>query len=114
MPLFQSVRRAKRWPIVIPIYDGRRCPDCGGTVLADKAQELHRAWHEAQREWQEGVIEAIRSTAAGAGLSVGEAPSGGEIDGLDLQADEAYDQSRRVSWRTLVTSREADDDDDDE
>src|ERR1700758_5488762 len=76
MPLFQSVRRAKRWPVVIPVYDGRRCPDCGALVLADKGQELHRAWHEAQADWQEQVREAIRATAAGAGLTVGEAPGG--------------------------------------
>lgn len=113
MPLFQAVRRAKRWPACIPVYDGRRCPDCAAVVLGDKGQELHRAHHEAQREWQDQVIEAIRQTAAGAGLTVSEA-GGGEIDGLELQADEQYDQSRRVSWRTLMTSTAEYREDDDE
>ena len=47
MPLFQSVRRAKRWPVVIPIYDARQCADCGAVVIEWHDQELHRAWHEA-------------------------------------------------------------------
>ena len=111
MPLFQAVRRAKRWSACIPVYDGRRCPDCAAVVLSDKGQELHRAWHEAQREWQDQVIDALRATALGAGLTVGE-HSGGEIDGLELQADEQYDRSRRVSWRTLMTSTAREDDDD--
>lgn len=111
MPLFQAVRRAKRWPVVLPLYDGRRCPDCGALALGDKGQELHRAHHEAQREWQEQVIEAIRATAAGAGLSVREA-TGGEIGGLEELADEQHDQSRRVSWRTLMADRSAAEDDD--
>jgi hypothetical protein len=110
MPLFQAVRRAKRWPVVIPIYDGRRCPDCGALVLGDKGQDLHRAHHEAQLHWQEAITEALRQTATGAGLSVGEDAGGGEIAGLDLQADEEHDRNRRVSWRTLAT-RTADDDD---
>lgn len=115
-PLFQSVRRAKRWPVVIPIYDGRRCPDCGALVLADKGQELHRAWHEAQLGWQDGIVEAMHQLVTAAGLTAVERPVGGEIDGLEQLADEQHDGNRRVSWRTLITTRAmaADGNDDDE
>jgi len=109
--LFQAVRRAKRWPVVIPIYDGRRCPDCGSLVIADKGQELHRAWHEATLNWQEQVNDALAQIAAAAGLNAAQSPDGGEISGLDQLPDEQYDGNRRVSWRTLVTARAVSGDD---
>lgn len=103
--LFQAVRRAKRWPVVIPIYDGRRCLDCGSLVIGDKGQELHRAWHEATLNWQEQVNEALAQIARAAGLAAAQSPEGGEIGGLDELPDEQHDARRRVSWRTLVTAR---------
>jgi hypothetical protein len=110
MALFQAIRRAKRWPVVIPIYDARSCIDCGALVSGDKGQDLHRAWHETHLDWQEAVNADIRTVAVGAGLNVRDEPGGGEIAGLDLQDDEQYDQSRRVSWRTLMAERAENDD----
>lgn len=114
MPIFQTVRRTKRWPVRLPLHDGRECPDCGALVIGDKGQDDHRAYHEAMRDWQDSVTEAIRQTAIGAGLTVGCGDdSAGEYHGLDVNDDELHDSKRRrVPWRTLVTNAMQEDEDD--
>lgn len=114
MPIFQAVRRTKRWPVRLPLHDGRECPDCSALVTGDRGQDAHRAYHEALVEWQEWAEDAFRQVAAGAGLTVAE-PDAGEYHGLDVNADELHDaKRRRVPWRALVTSTVQDREDDDD
>jgi hypothetical protein len=111
MPLFQAVRRYKKWPVRLPLHDGRECPDCAAIITGNKGQELHRAYHEAMWQFQEQTIEAIRQTATGAGLLAEHDLSGGEADGLDLYDDEEHDsRRRRVPWRIAMMTRDEDDD----
>lgn len=35
----------RAWPLVIPIYDARQCPDCCALVAGKAAQRAHEAWH---------------------------------------------------------------------
>ena len=104
MKLFQAVRRYKKWIVRVPLWDARECPDCSGLVIGDKGQDAHRAYHEAIWQFQEETIEAIRQTAAGAGLTTGyDEIAGGEADGLELRDDELHDaKRRRVPWRIAM------------
>jgi hypothetical protein len=110
MGLFQTVRRIKRWPVVIPIYDGRRCPDCSALVSGDIGQETHRAWHEAHLGWQEGVWENTQRLAAKLGMAVSGVESDGEIGGLDRLDDDELEQTLPAGWRTMAI-KAADNDD---
>jgi len=39
------------WVLVIPIYDGRECPECRALVCGRKPQQQHERWHrELDRE----------------------------------------------------------------
>ena len=33
------------WPVVVPMYKLRQCPDCFALVLGWEGQEGHEAWH---------------------------------------------------------------------
>jgi len=113
MPLFQAVRRYKKWPVRVPLWDARECPDCLSLVIGDSAQDKHRAYHEAIWQFQDETIEALRQVAAGAGLTSGYAePGSGEADGLELRDDEQHDaKRRRVPWRlAMMTADDAEED----
>lgn len=113
MPIFQAVRRYKKWPIRVPLWDARECPDCGALTIGDNGQDEHRAYHEAIVEWQDWAEEVIKQAAAGAGLTPWE-PTGdaGEYHALDLNPDELHDaKRRRIPWARLAPSTTGDDDD---
>lgn len=38
--------RRERWPQVIPIYDGRQCPECGAVVISWSGQWQHQSFHD--------------------------------------------------------------------
>lgn len=38
--------KGEAWPVVVPMYKLRQCPECGALVLHWDGQELHEAWHE--------------------------------------------------------------------
>lgn len=42
-----------RWPVVLPLYDVRECPDCGALVRGDKGQRLHFAAMHEEIDYEE-------------------------------------------------------------
>lgn len=61
--------RWRDWELSVPIYDGRRCPDCGALCVGKRARKAHQGWHQARTEFDTMIVEAIRKTAIGAGLT---------------------------------------------
>jgi len=33
------------WPIIIPLYDARECPECCALVAGKQPQRAHEEWH---------------------------------------------------------------------
>jgi hypothetical protein len=95
-------RRVYRgWRKVLPLYDGRECPDCGAVILGRQGRRLHREWHMAERAWKEWAEVTIMQVARKAGLRV-EEPAGGE----------ASDEYQLISVGDLELDDDEEDDDD--
>ena len=58
-----------RWRTVLPLQDGRECPECFAVVVGGTARISHRNYHTEQREWQEQMVQAVEDLARAAGLS---------------------------------------------
>jgi hypothetical protein len=89
------------WKKVLPLYDGRECPDCGAVVLGREARRVHREHHMAHRAWEEWVTDTLMQLAVHAGLAV-EEPTGGE----------AGDDYGRVDVAAAELADDEEDDDD--
>lgn len=98
MGLLTPTRRVyHRWRNVLPLYDGRECPDCAAVVCGREARRVHREWHMAAEQWQEWAQSTLLQVARYAGMTVPElAPQGQGDDGgrVDLRAEQAsaYDE----------------------
>lgn len=57
-----------RWPVLLPLYDGRECPDCGAIVIGRHGKNLHREYHRHRDDWEAHANEAIRVLAEQAGI----------------------------------------------
>ena len=95
MGLLTPTRRVyHRWRPVLPLYDGRECPDCGAVVCGRESRRSHREWHmaaEAHREW---VQSTLLQVARYAGMTVPELARDVQGDGyerVDLAAELAGD-----------------------
>jgi hypothetical protein len=83
-----------RWRSVLPLYDGRECPDCGVPVLGREARRVHRELHMAQQAWQEWVGDTLMQLARWTGHPVIEparGEAGDEYGRVDLAAVELDD-----------------------
>ena len=89
-----------RWRPVLPLYDGRECPDCGAVVCGREARRRHREDHMAREAWEGWVTDTLMQLAAWTGHPVTEA------EGKDAPGD--GDGYGRVDLAV------PDDDDDDE
>lgn len=70
MSIFQAVRNHyPRWRTVLPLQDGRECPECFAVVVGGGARIAHRRYHAEQRKWQEMMVQAAADIAAKAGLT---------------------------------------------
>ena len=95
MGLFHAARRVSRWPVVLPLYDGRACPECAAVVIGGAAAVIaHRDWHEGWRQTQDETVEAMRQVAIHAGMSVGE---GSERQDLELDQLGLSDKSEYIA-----------------
>lgn len=83
-----------RWPIVMPLYDGRQCPMCSAIVLGWKAQELHENEHNARAEWEDWAVETIYELCARAGVELKPRPDGQEFDGYVIGSGELPPETR--------------------
>jgi len=57
------VLRFNRWPVVLPLHDGRACPDCGAVVIGRGPRIAHRNWHVQRTEFDTQLFEAVRVMA---------------------------------------------------
>lgn len=99
MSLLAPARRVYHgWRKVMPLYDGRECPDCGAVVLGREGRRLHREYHLRLEHWQDMAAAAIRTIAKHCGLTIQESdedskPGGSEgYDRVDLSVPVYYDQ----------------------
>lgn len=96
-----------RWPVLLPLYDGRECPRCGAVVIGRQGKHLHQAEHRRTDNWEEHVLEAIRILCAHVGvrfeLDIPETPAA---------AGDPY-QTVRVNRTDYDDDDQAEEDDDD-
>ena len=59
---------SRRWPVVLPIYDGRQCPECHVPIIGHKARTKHTRMHEAKGEWDEYVHTVLAKLCEVAGM----------------------------------------------
>jgi hypothetical protein len=79
--LLRAPLRWRSWRKVMPLYDGRECPDCGAACIGRQGRQLHRDWHIRRTQWDTQVIDALAEVARRGGLrvgfeAIGEAPEG--------------------------------------
>ena len=94
MGLLVPARRAYRgWRKVLPLYDGRECPDCGAVIIGREGRELHRSYHLWLANWQDTTTAALRTISRHVGLAVEEYNQAGADDyaRVDLTVP-AYDE----------------------
>lgn len=88
MSILVPVRRPQtRWKQVIPVYDGRECPDCGAVCLGPKMQSRHERWHVDQLHWQERLIKSLAGVFRKAGLGVVFERAGNDDDDEEIGED---------------------------
>ena len=58
---FIRVLHSRKWPVVLPMYDGRRCPDCCAVVIGKHGQKDHWAQHEEMYAWRQEVEERLHA-----------------------------------------------------
>jgi hypothetical protein len=96
MGLLVPTRRVYHgWRKVLPLYDGRECPDCGAVILGREGRRLHREHHLRLEAWQDQVVAALRAVSRYAGMTVlehddGEPNSGEGYNRVNLRVPE-YD-----------------------
>jgi len=88
---FVRVDRWLDWKMVMPVYDGRQCPECGACVVGRKGQKAHLEWHTRRTEWDSHLREAIRRALVELGLNPVELPPDEAPDGLYDVAEEEDD-----------------------
>jgi hypothetical protein len=81
---FIKVFQRRKWPVVVPLYDLRRCPDCYSLVARGDGQDAHARWHEA--------LEVAFAAAAGDKETAEQGPWSALIDGDDAIDDTDADQ----------------------
>lgn len=88
--------RFSRWPVVLALYDGRSCPQCGAVVCTWQARNLHDEWHREQRQWHEAVLRLTRACEEAGLIRVREATEDDDdvLTGnvLEPGQDDEYDE----------------------
>lgn len=100
MGLLTPTRRVyHRWRMVLQLYDGRSCPDCGAIVCGREDRRVHRERHMQERAWQEWAADSIIRIARAAGLPVIDNTEAGELEGqgddyqrVDLTGDDEEEE----------------------
>jgi hypothetical protein len=70
--------RREKWPVVMPIANGRQCPDCLAVVIGPEGQRGHGEWHQE-------IEERFNDLDSGRDPRRGRVPSGYVVgSGLDL------------------------------
>lgn len=70
------LRRA--WPIIIPLYDARQCPECCALVSGKAPRRAHEQWH---RELDDLINGTEEDTDEPGGYVIGNGPLPAEAHG---------------------------------
>jgi hypothetical protein len=94
--LVPSRRVFRGWRKVLPLYDGRECPDCGAVTIGREGRELHRAYHARLGHWQDVTVDVLRALADRAGVKyveddAPERPGDGEYSRVSMRENDNYD-----------------------
>lgn len=101
MGLLTPTRRVyHRWRTVLPLYDGKACPDCGAPICGREDRRLHRERHMADEAWREWAQSTLQQVARFAGMTVPE-----------LRHEDQADESGRVDLRAPAYDDDEEDDD---
>jgi hypothetical protein len=74
-------RKTGIWRTVLPLYDGKECPQCGAVCVGTDSRKLHQKWHWKQIDDAHMLNEAIRTIGEHAGLRVvADDPDDGDFD----------------------------------
>jgi len=79
------------WPIIIPLYDVRECPECCNLVSGRVAQRLHEEWH---RELDRALGEVEELPEPG-GYCIPDSKGNLPIEVIGGIEDDEYDGQRR-------------------
>jgi hypothetical protein len=109
---FVRLDRWREWPLVVPIYDGRQCPECGALCVGVRARKVHQGWHTKRTEWDSALREAVRKLVVRAGLNVVELANGAAPDGIYDEDDDDYDERLTRKARAVVGGGGLDDEED--
>ncbi len=103
------VPRWGQWKLVLSLYDGRECPDCGSVCIGKKARQVHRQWHIDRTDFDSRAVDALRRLVVEAGLNpVDLAEPEGRYEADDL------DERLTAKVRAVVGGGYDDEEDDDE
>lgn len=91
--------RFSKWPVVLALYDGRACPDCGAVVIHWQWRNTHKELHARQAEFERALHilnDSVRNIARFLEMDVRSATPddepGGDDDGYgDDDDDDPYD-----------------------
>jgi Ubiquitin-Binding Zinc Finger len=102
--LFAPPQRWRDWKTVLPLYDGRQCPDCAATVIGRHARQEHRDWHVARTEYDSELAQALAVIGRHAGVKVAFADPRDAPDGRwdDEYEDEETDEYVERMGRKLA------------
>ena len=92
-----------RWPIVMPLYDGRQCPACSAVVLGWQAQQVHETHHREQDEFNAHLLTAAKQLAEKLGATIKPPP---EDDEEDEDLDERLSAKARKVHGFVIGSGE--------
>jgi hypothetical protein len=115
MPFVRSFVRVDRWldwKVVMPVYDGRQCPECAAAVVGRKGQKAHQEWHTRRTEFDSTLLAAVRKMALKMGLNPVEMRPGDTPDGL-YDVDEDQDERLTRKARQVAELDDYDEEDDD-
>jgi hypothetical protein len=110
---FIKADRWRDWPLVIPIYDGRMCPECGALCVGKKSRRAHLGWHIQRTDFDSKILDAVRQLAVAAGLNVVEPHRDDAPDGLYDYDDEGLDDRLDRKARQVAELDDYDEEDDD-
>ena len=113
MRILVPVRRPQtRWKVIIPIYDGRECPDCGAICCGDAAVSRHERWHVDTINWEDRVTEWQRKLTSSLAALFRKSGLGVTFEGPDEDDEDDDDDDDRLAAKAGRVARNPEYDDD--
>lgn len=71
----------RSWPLIIGLYDGRECPDCGSLVCGKAAKRVHQRFHRDLEDQLGADDEPERELREPDGYVIGNGPLPASVRG---------------------------------